>query len=189
MAPASIRLPLQAGFSLVEVLVAILLLSIGMLSLSATLSFAVQAPKLSGYRAAAVNLASGYVERMRANAEGFANGAYDQASSYDGLRSPQAITPSDSCAYPDCNIASMATMDFADLKLAVRAEIPAGGAWMLRDSQGGVTSRTDGHLWIVWQEPSTFALLNPANADNCPTEISSAFSAPAPRCLYVRFRL
>jgi len=180
---------MQAGFSLVEVLVAILLLSLGILTLSATLSFATQAPKLSAYRAAAVNLASGYVERMRANAEGFASGAYDQPGSYDGLRSPPAVVPSDSCAYPDCNMVSMASMDFAELRIAVRAELPAGGAWMLRDKQGGIASGTDGNLWIVWQEPSIQALLNPTTSDNCPTEISSVFSAPAPRCLYVRFRL
>jgi type IV pilus assembly protein PilV len=189
MQPAIHPGPSQAGFSLIEVLVAILLLSIGILALSTTLSYAVQMPKLSGYHAAAVNLASSYVERMRANTDGFAGGAYDQGSSYDGLRSPQARLPTDSCAYPTCNANTMASMDFADLKVAVRAELPAGGALMLRDSQSGVASSSEGNLWIVWQEPSTFALLSPFTSDNCPTAISSNFSDPAPRCLYLRFRL
>ena len=180
---------LQGGFSLVEVLVAVLLLSLGILTLSSTLSFSVQAPKLSGYRASAVNLASSYVERMRANAEGFANGAYDQPSSYDGSRSPQETAQSDRCAYPDCNLVSMATMDFVDLKVAVRMDLPFGGAFMQRDVQNGVASRTDGNLWILWQEPGGVAMLNAATSDNCPTEITSHDAVPAPHCLYVRFKL
>jgi type IV pilus assembly protein PilV len=183
------NLPAQAGFTLIEVLIAILLLSIGILSLSAMLSFTVQMPKLSGYRAAAVNLASSYVERMRANTDGFSSGAYDQSSSYDGLRTPQARAPSDQCAYPACDMSTMAVMDFDDLKVAVRSELPAGGAFMLRDSQGGVPSRTDGNLWIVWQEPTTTVKLNPSSTDNCPSQVTDNFTDPLPRCLYVRFKL
>lgn len=69
---ALIRSKNEAGATLIEVLVAILLLSFGMLALGAMLSFAVQAPKMSAYRATATNLANSYVERMRANPEGFA---------------------------------------------------------------------------------------------------------------------
>ena len=179
----------QAGASLLEVLIAILLLSLGLISLGAMLSFAVQMPKLSGYRSGAVNLASSYIERMRANADGFAAGAYDQASSYDGLHTPQALEDGDQCAYPACNTASLALMDFADLKVAARAELPAGGAYMVRDSHGGLPSSTDGNLWLMWQEPRSFALINPSASDNCPSQIAGSLADPQPRCLYVRFRL
>ena len=64
-----------AGTSLIEVLVAMLLLSVGMLSLAAMVSYAVQMPKLAGYRAAAVNLAAEEIARMRANPSGFSDGA------------------------------------------------------------------------------------------------------------------
>ena len=179
----------QAGASLLEVLIAILLLSIGVSSLGATLSFAVQMPKLSGYRSAAVNLASSYIERMRANTDGFASGGYDQVSSYDGLRTAQAIATSDHCAYPNCNMTTLASMDFADLKVAARIELPAGGAYMVRDSPGGIPSSSDGNLWLMWQEPSSFALINPFASDSCPPQIAGNLADPQPRCLYVRFRL
>lgn len=179
----------QAGATIIEVLIAILLLSIGILSLSAMLSFTVQMPKLSGYRAQAVNLASSYVERMRANTDGFGNGAYDQSSTYDSLRTPQTTASSDHCDYPNCDMNAMAAMDFSDVKVAVRAELPAGGVFMLRDSQSGVPSRTDGNLWIVWQEPTTTSRLNPASTDNCPSQVTDNFSDPQPRCLYVRFKV
>jgi type IV pilus assembly protein PilV len=179
----------QAGASLIEVLVAVLLLSVGVLALGSRLSFAVLSPKLSGYHAAAANLASGYIERMRANTEGFASGAYDQASSYDGLRLPQELLAEDRCAYPACNMNSLATMDFADLKVAARAELPAGGAYMERDSHGGVPSSTDGNLWLLWQEPAGNAQPDAAASDNCPDQIAGSLAEPQPRCLYVRFRL
>ena len=62
----------QMGSSLIEVLVAVVLLSLGMLSLGISLSFAVQMPRLSGYRATAINLAVSHIERIRANPGGFA---------------------------------------------------------------------------------------------------------------------
>ena len=149
----------QAGASLITVLVAMLLLSLGMLALGAMLSFAVQMPKLSGYRANAVNLASGYIERIRANPKGFSNGHYNIPSSYDGS---QTKLESSICAYPDCNSSSLATMDFDQAKAAVRAELPAGGIFMLSDSNSGAVST--GNLWIMWQEPSTYAALDPSSS-------------------------
>ena len=71
----------QAGSSLIEVLVSIFILSFGMLALGAMLSFAVQMPKLSGYRSTATNLATAHVERIRANPNGFATDAYTSALS------------------------------------------------------------------------------------------------------------
>ena len=69
----------QTGASLIEVLVAILILSFGMLSLGAMMSFGVQLPKLSGYRATATSLAAGYTERVRANPNAFTNNLYTAA--------------------------------------------------------------------------------------------------------------
>ena len=176
---------LQAGSSLIEVLVAILLLSFGILALGAMLSYAVQMPKLSGYRATAINLASSHIERIRANPGGFSNGSYDKESSYDSSLSQRSIDATKTCAYPVCDMNTLATMDFEEMKVAVRAELPAGGLFMLRDSSSGTASTTDGNLWIVWQEPSTYAALDPSSSDNCPPQVTD----PRPRCLYVRFKL
>jgi len=60
---------------------------------------------------------------------------------------------------------------------------------MLRDSSSGTASTTDGNLWIVWQEPSTYAALDPSSSDNCPTQVTETYTDPRPRCLYVRFKL
>lgn len=170
---------------MIEVLVAILLLSFGMLSLGAMLSFAVQAPKLSGYRATAVTLAASHVERIRANPSGFAADSYTSALSYDGTTSTIATA---NCVYPNCTSATLATMDNAATKNAVRIELPYGGMLMKCDASP-CTATSYGNLWIVWQEPSTIASLNPTTSDNCPTEVTGTYTDPAPRCLYVRFKI
>ena len=151
-----------------------------MLALSATLSLSVQLPKLAAYRASASNLASSHIERIRANPQGFAANAYSSALSYDGTRASISLND---CLYPLCTPASLAAMDNAALKHATRAELPMGGMLMKCDT-AICTSGSYGDLWIVWQEPPTFAPLDPGNSDHCPID----FAAPKPRCLYVRFK-
>ncbi|MGV8894426.1 MAG: type IV pilus modification protein PilV [Burkholderiaceae bacterium] len=172
----------QIGASLIEVLVALLLLSFGMLSLGATLSFSVQMPKLSGYRATAVNLASNYVERMRANPTGLP-GYRDVPISYDGTQ--DAPTAATICTYPSCDSADLVTMDSGEMQVAVRRELPAGGIVVSCDESS--CSNGIGNLWVMWQQPDTFAALDPSSSDNCPAAVAK--SDPKPRCLYVRFKL
>ena len=180
----------QAGASLIEVLVAILILSFGMLSLGAMMSFGVQLPKLSGYRAIAVSLASGYIERARANQNAFTSNLYSAPLNETSAWSIADIVLSD-CQYADpCTEATLATMDIKASRRAVRRALPAGDMIMKCDT-GTCTKADYGNLWIVWQEPSTFAALNPTSSDNCPTEATTAYASPAPlpRCLYVRFKI
>ena len=178
----------QTGASLIEVLVAILILSFGMLSLGAMMSFGVQLPKLAGYRATASSLASGYIERIRANPNAFTNNRYSAPLNESSAWSFADIALSD-CQYADpCTEATLATMDIRATRRAVRQTLPAGDMIMKCDSVT-CTKAEYGNLWIVWQEPSTFAALNPASSDNCPAEATTAYSSPAPRCFFVRFKI
>ena len=177
----------QKGASLIEVLVAILILSFGMLSLGAMMSFGVQMPKLAGYRATASSLASDYVERVRANPNAFASNLYAAALNETSAWSFSSIALSD-CAYPACTEATLATMDIQASRRAIRRALPAGDMMMKCDA-APCTQAAYGNLWVVWQEPSTFAALNPASSDNCPTEVTTVYSSPAPRCLFVRFKI
>jgi type IV pilus assembly protein PilV len=181
----------QTGASLIEVLVAVLILSFGLLSLGGMLTFAVQMPKLSGYRATAANIVSNYVERVRANPNAFANNLYTSALSYDGTFTALAES---NCSYPDCTEATLATMDNAAINSLVRLQLPAGGMIMRCGTLTSTTICTKaeaGNLWVVWQEPSTFAVLDPTNSDNCPSEVTAHSPAfdPKPRCLHVRFKV
>ena len=175
----------QSGASLIEVLVAILLLSFGMLALGAMMSFAVQMPKLSALRATAANLAASHVERIRANPGAFRIGSYSSALNYDGTTNVLTLA---NCTYPNCTEASLAQMDIKATQKAVREQLPAGGM-LSTCSTSPCTTGSYGNLWIIWQEPTTYAALNPSSSDNCPATVTSTYTNPRPRCLYVRYKV
>jgi len=179
----------QKGASLLEVLVAILILSFGMLALGAMLSLGVQLPKLAAYRATATHLASSHIERIRANSTEFQkpNGKYTvEPLSYDGTFNDIPLVD---CIYDQCTPEKLAIMDNAATQRAIRMALPAGGMLVTCDT-GTCSSASYGNLWIVWQEPSTYSSLDPSSSDNCPAEVTNAFKTdPKPRCLYVRFKI
>lgn len=176
----------QSGTSLIEVLVAVLILSFGLLSLGAMLSFSVQMPRLSGYRTTATNIATDHIERIRANPAEFALGTYAVASNYDGTFNSISLAD---CAYPNCTEATLAAMDNAATRYAARTLLPKGGLMVTCDAVGCNASNNYGNLWIIWEEPSTSAVLNAGNSDSCPAQVVNANFNPAPRCLFVRFKL
>ena len=173
----------QTGASLIEVLVAILVLSFGMLALGVMLSFAIQMPKLSGYRSTAINLASSHIERIRANPAGFP--FYDDSST-NPTRTGWSFTQINSvtCEYPSCSASSLATMDDTVTRKTVRTQLPGGDVYLTNDTSG---AQPHGSLWIVWQEPTSYAAFNPTTSDNCPPNISAAYTKP--RCIYLGFTL
>ena len=174
----------QLGTSLIEVLVAILIMSFGMLSLGAMLSLSVQMPKLAGYRATATNIAASHIEKIRANPDGFNSGAYVTTLSYDGTRNNIALN---TCDYPDCTSMTLAAMDNAATQKTTRDELPAGGV-LVTCSTTPCTLDAYGNIWIIWQEPITYDAAGLAASDNCPTQVTSVYTNPRPRCLYVRFK-
>lgn len=171
----------QNGSSLLEVLIAILILSFGLLSLGGIMSYAVQMPKISGNRATAVMLATDMIERIRANKDAFVNGSYTSTLSYDGSTS---VTNPSTCSYPNCTSATLATWDQAVFQQQLRLALPGGGYQILPT----VTGATTGNLWVLWQEPATFGSFNTNASDNCPVS-AAGFTSPLPRCLYIPFAL
>lgn len=66
----------QSGFSLIEVLVAIVILSLGILGLAGLQATSIRNTSASGQRTIAINLAADIADRMRANPAGLADGDY-----------------------------------------------------------------------------------------------------------------
>ncbi|MEI8158851.1 MAG: type IV pilus modification protein PilV [Burkholderiales bacterium] len=187
----------QSGASLIEVLVAVLILSFGLLSLGAMLSYSVQMPKLAAYRATAAMLASSHVERIRANPTGFTNGNYVDSMSYgDGIVYEDLawcngfLGSAGTSGQAQCKT-TIDLQDKYESKRAIRKELPLGG--MRVTCTGGNCGLGEGDLWIMWQEPSTFAQLDPTNLDECPDPTANptftAFVAPVPRCLHIKFKI
>ena len=170
----------QSGVGLIEVLIAVLILSFGLLSLAGLLAFSLQLSKSSSLRATAMQLGLGYAERIRANPVGFAGGIYDETnSSYDGTPDVPALAD---CVFPNCTAATLGTMDKAYMGRILRQQLPAGGLTLTRNGN-------QANLWIMWKESEAQSALAVLSNDNCPAFIRTTYTASMPRCLYISIQL
>jgi type IV pilus assembly protein PilV len=175
----------QAGASLLEVLVAVLILSFGMLAAAGLTATALQYAKMSQFQAVGMQLANELGDRMRANRSGFTNNLYNRTGAYTGASTVATGEPA--CAGAACTAAEIAAIDLFRWVNNLRRQLPAGDAYVLRDT-GANTWAAD--LWILWQDPnlqfgstSTDAL---AIANPCPNFITVSAGVQTPRCMYYR---
>ena len=94
----------QRGFSLIEVLIALIIMSVGMLGIAGLYVHGMQAGRTSLFRHHAVTLAGDVADRIRANPDG--------AAAYVDVANPSAA-PGTNCVAGgvDCAPAEMATHD------------------------------------------------------------------------------
>lgn len=184
----------QSGASLIEVLVAVLLLSFGLLSLGSMLAFGVQLPKLAAYRANAAALAASHVDRIRANPAGFAADSYTAGLNETSAWSfSQIVISGSNCSFSgtQCTATTLASADTNEFRNAVRRDLPGGDILVKCSTASCATTSsgpTYGELWVIWQEPSTLATLA-SSSDNCPSAATTLYTTPTPRCLYIRFKI
>lgn len=175
----------QAGASLIEILVAILILSIGLLALGAMMSYAVVLPKLSANRSVAINTGTDMIERMRANPAAFSAGNYTTASFTTTFAASPSIASGSICSYPACTQSLLATMDLAEIQYLLDQQLtPAGMTIQVTDA-----ANKEGNLWIIWREPSVVGTFSTGSNDNCPAAVVALALSPAPRCVYLPFKL
>lgn len=183
----------HSGVSLIEVLVAMLVVSMGVLAVAGLLATASRYGKTSEFRAVATLLASDIVDRVRANkpavdaATGGDVAAYNMVAGYDSW----ATKPDDfgGCAIVDsCTPAEIAQQDRAEWGQTVFNSLPGGAAFVqLADDPKAVPAAD---VWIAWLDPE--ASDDEATADDgarfeCPENFRSV--DPAPRCAYFRVGL
>jgi type IV pilus assembly protein PilV len=125
----------QKGFSLIEVLVAVLVLAVGVLGIAGAQLAALQTRHGSGLMSSGTQLAGSLAERMRANRPQLAS--YLQLD-YDALRSGPPSAPDALCfAGTTCDSAQMAALDLYDIRAAVHAGFPGGRIKVCRDASQG----------------------------------------------------
>ncbi|GAB3438390.1 type IV pilus modification protein PilV [Massilia solisilvae] len=123
------------GFTLVEVLVALFVLSVGIIGAAATQSKAHAAARQLALSAAAVQLASSLAERMRANPVAMA--APDGANPYLQLDydSTAGAPPTPvSCYGDDCAPAALAAFDVYETSRLLHDGFPQGRLRVCRDA-------------------------------------------------------
>ena len=104
------------GFTLVEVLIALVVITVGMLGVAVLYVEGLQMNRASLYRTTAVALATDMADRIRANQ------GLNQGADYAGTGPGQEHD----CRLADCTSAELAEDDWADLMDAMANYLPAG---------------------------------------------------------------
>ncbi|MES3020718.1 MAG: type IV pilus modification protein PilV [Pseudomonadota bacterium] len=125
------------GFTLLEVLIAVLVLAIGVVGASGAHITAMRTRHESALMSEAVQLAGGLAERMRANPAQMrlADGANPYARlQYDAqAEGPPKAPPAMCFGRANCGSADLAQFDLHELKQSVHARFPGGRVLVCRD--------------------------------------------------------
>ena len=156
----------QAGFSLIEVLISLIILAIGLLGLSALQLTALQRNTSAYNRSIAVNLAYDIADRMRANKVAADGGAY-----ITGIGDGPSNTAN--CVGSTCSAGDLASFDLDEWKCQLGAyngpdcngklegDLPLGDGQIVRN--GDVYTIT-----IMWDDERNGVAVNAANCGSDP---------------------
>lgn len=180
----------EAGFSLVEVLVAMLVVAMGILALAGLLQASTRYSKMSELRSTATLLANDIADRMRVNATGAAMGPGGYDATDHAFPSPQVSAPARPACTNDtpCTAAELAKSDLAEWTARVKATLPKGSTWVQDHPPRGATPESV-DVWVGWADPLT---LSPGiSTDRSGTECPAAWKAiePSVRCVYLQVAL
>jgi type IV pilus assembly protein PilV len=131
-----LRINVATGFTIVEVLVAIIVLALGLIGGTAMQLAALRTRHQSALLSNAVRLASGMADKMRANAPQLRRDDDDNPYlnlDYDAV-SAAAPAPAQQCfAGAPCTSEQLASFDIYELKQQLKAELPGGRVVICRD--------------------------------------------------------
>ena len=146
-----IRKQLQHGVTLVEAMIALLVISIGLLGIASLQLTAMSQNTSALNHSQAVWIAYNMSDRIRANITEFAN--------YDGIDTDNGYAQD--CVNNPCQSQDMVTADAADWTTMVQG-LP-GGRGMINDNNGVLT------VTVMWDDDGSGATgtgCNPANAND-----------------------
>ena len=159
-----------AGFSLIEVLIALVILSIGLLGIAAMVSESLKSKDSSYYRTQALDLASEIVDRMRANRTNALASAYD-AATYGTVPGTAPAGYCKGTANPCTNATDMASADMAEWQHEIGALLPAfpsGTPAAGSISTNTVAEMTEVQVQIEWYDRRANQAVNNATSSAAP---------------------
>jgi type IV pilus assembly protein PilV len=134
----------QSGFTMLEVLVAIVVLAFGLLGLAGLQADGLRNNTSAYMRSQATLMAYDMLDRMRANPQGVISGDYDALLE---------ITPTDpSCITSGCSIAQMSQHDAFEWSQTLARELPSGQGRVVGSGAGSVFTIT-----VMWDDNRTGA--------------------------------
>ena len=140
----------HGGFTLVEVLVALVVMSVGMLGIAALYLEGLRAGRTALYRTTAVNLAADMADRIRANR----NAGIAYAGTGPGATNACINGPA------DCTPEQLADDDWFDWNNQLNARLPAGAGGEITLAGAAPATYTITVAWpeIGQEEPATYTL-------------------------------
>lgn len=158
-----------SGFTLIEVLVTIVVVSFGLIGLAGLLFSAISAGQTSMQRSVAVAMANEMGDRIRANWMAVKAGAYDNVALtlYDG-----AGGCATTCMTSVCSPADQAALDICIWKAQLQKQLPNG--------KGSITGDPSNLMCSVPSQACLFTVVVQWNAmdyDTTGTNASKVFSA------------
>jgi type IV pilus assembly protein PilV len=170
------------GFSLIETLVSLLLVSIGMLATAGLIGTAAKFSKTAEFRTVANLFAMDMVERMRANRAGLAPYSLNPRSLADAAPRPSACKLATACTPLE-----LAQVDLAEWQALLFHNLPRGTGYIrLSNAAVGLLD-----VWVLWNDPASLS-----GAEWPGTELESVSCPPPfqnmaqqPRCVHLRVAL
>lgn len=191
----------QSGSSLLEVLVAILLVSVGLLGVAGLSGATFSYNKVSQMRLTGLALVNDYADRARVNVYGYDRGNYDIAKADDFASTAVTVLDANLDLDPaDATNAAtvadaLAAADIDQFLRSVRNRLPQGDAVVI-STPTAATRNLD--VWLIWKEPQAaaadvdddkgnFSLFDAAK-ENCPDNLSTSEKLEY-SCMYFRVGL
>ncbi len=172
------RKRLMSGLSLIEILITVVVLSIGLLGIARMQVFGMRYNHDSYARSQATMLANELIERMHANPDGVSNGDYEDADNNAALNCiavandpAHAANPAPACTGADvCTVTELAQLDVFRVKCgqflagpgtlvgSVANTLPNGNLVITctdADAGGGIACTGDNNrtVTVTWQDP------------------------------------
>ena len=151
----------ERGFTLLEVLIALLVLSIGLLGLAALQTVGLRSNQMATMRTIATQTAYDITDRMRANPEGLTTGNQYYVI---GTGDDEPAIGTDCDATP-CTSQELANYDLNKWRENVKV-LPGGLSSIVQTTAGGVTTHTITVHWNEDRDPTV-------DGTNCPPVDSS----------------
>lgn len=174
--------PAVRGISLVELLVSLVIASLGLLTLVALQAASLRYAQVSQRRAEVTLLAEDLLERLRVNtADSNDLKSYEYSDSFSAQASSPPGVPQVLCDNPavQCTVAQMAAFDLYHWRQRVRTQLPKGAVLTRLTpvaAPAGAASSPVLDLWIAWRDPVQHQAAGAGGvarpAGECPSELA-----------------
>jgi len=163
----------EQGFYLFEVLIAMVIMSIGMLGVAAMLMVSHKASSSSYLRQQAVQSAYNIIDRMRANRQAAINGSYNASDLVNSGTPTLPSTPAANCATTTCTSTQMATYDVWYWLTYDVAQLPNGAGSISTAVSGSNTIAT---VVVQWSDVPAQNMLGAGGAVSSTNATIAQFS-------------